>query len=46
MVAPVVALLLLALIATAVTVADAVRAPHWRGIALERRESWQERAQR
>ena len=46
MVTPLVALLLLVLIAAAVTVVDAVRAPHWRGVALQRRQSWQERTER
>lgn len=45
MIAPVAALLLLAVIATVVTVVDAVRAPHWRVVADERRRSWHERTQ-
>jgi hypothetical protein len=38
------ALVLLALIAAAVTIVDALRAPHWRVVAVERRQSWRERA--
>jgi hypothetical protein len=45
MIAPVAALLLLVLMAAAVTVVDAARAPHWRGVADERRRTWHERAQ-
>jgi hypothetical protein len=37
------ALLLLVLLAATVTVADAVRSPHWRVVADERRHAWQER---
>jgi hypothetical protein len=39
---PLAALALLALIAAAVTIVDAVRAPHWRMVAVERRRSWRE----
>ena len=38
------ALVLLTLIAASVTVVDAVRASHWRVVAVERRQSWRERA--
>jgi hypothetical protein len=38
------ALVLLTLIAVSVTVVDAVRASHWRGVAVERRQCWRERA--
>jgi hypothetical protein len=41
---PLTALVLLALIAAAVTIMDAVRAPHWRVVAVERRRAWRERA--
>jgi hypothetical protein len=37
------ALVLLTLIAASVTIVDAVRAPHWRVVAVERRQSWRER---
>jgi hypothetical protein len=37
------ALVLLILIAGSVTIVDAVRAPHWRVVAVERRQSWRER---
>lgn len=37
------ALVLLSLIAASVTVVDAVRAPYWRVVAVERRRSWRER---
>jgi hypothetical protein len=37
------ALLLLALLAAGVTVSDAVRSPHWRVVAVERRHAWRER---
>jgi hypothetical protein len=37
------ALVRLALIAGAVTIVDAVRASHWRVVAVERRQSWHER---
>ena len=40
---PLAALVLLALIAASVTIVDAVRAPHWRVVAVERRRSWRER---
>jgi hypothetical protein len=39
MAVPLAALVLLAVIAAAVTVVDAVRAPHWRVVAVERRRS-------
>jgi len=39
------ALLLLVLIAASVTVVDAVRASHWRVVAVERRRSWRERTE-
>ena len=39
------ALLLLTLIAVAVTIMDAVRAPHWRVVAVERRRSWRDRVE-
>ena len=39
-------LVLLALIAASVTIVDAVRAPHWRVVAVERRRSWRERTAR
>jgi len=38
------ALLLLVLLAVAVTVTDAVRSAHWRHVADERRWSWHEQA--
>lgn len=37
------ALLLLALLAAGVAVGDAVRSPHWRVVASERRRSWSDR---
>jgi hypothetical protein len=37
------ALVLLTLIAGSVTIVDAVRASHWRVVAVERRQSWHER---
>jgi hypothetical protein len=37
------ALLVLILIAAGVTVTDAVRSPHWRVVADERKHAWQER---
>ena len=37
------ALVLLTVIATSVTIVDALRAPHWRVVAVERRQSWRER---
>jgi hypothetical protein len=43
MIIAVAALLLLILIAAGVTVTDAVRSPHWRVVAVERRQSWHER---
>jgi hypothetical protein len=36
------ALLLLVLLAAGVTVSDAVRSPHWRVVAVERRRSYYE----
>ena len=44
MITAVSALLLLVLIAAGVTIADAVRSSHWRVVAVERRQSWHERA--
>jgi hypothetical protein len=38
------ALLVLVLIAASVTVVDAVRASHWRTVALDRRQAWLEHA--
>jgi hypothetical protein len=43
MLTAVAALLLLVLIAAGVTVTDAVRSPHWRVVADQRRHAWQER---
>jgi hypothetical protein len=37
------ALLFLILVAAGVTVTDAVRSPHWRVVAVERRQAWQEK---
>jgi hypothetical protein len=39
------ALVLLTLLAASVTVVDALRAPHWRVVAVERRRSWSERTE-
>ena len=36
-------MVLLTLIAASVTIVDAVRAPHWRTVAVERRQEWHER---
>ena len=43
MLTAVAALLLLILLAATVTVMDAVRAAHWRLVAVERRRSWDDR---
>jgi hypothetical protein len=43
MITAIAALLLLVLIAAGVTVADAVRSPHWRVVADQRRHAWHER---
>ena len=43
MIVAVAALFLLIVIAAGVTVADAVRSPHWRVVAVERRHAWHER---
>jgi hypothetical protein len=45
MVPIVAALLLILLLAASVTVADALRASHWRVVAVERRQAWRERTQ-
>jgi hypothetical protein len=45
MILAVAALVLLIVIAAGVTVADAVCSPHWRGVAIERRQSWHERVE-
>ena len=42
MITAVAALLLLVLLAAGVTVTDAVRSAHWRVVAVERRQSWDE----
>ena len=43
MIALVAALSLIALLVVVVTIVDAVRAPHWREVAAERRLAWDER---
>ena len=43
MLTAVAALLLLILLAATITVMDAVRAAHWRLVAVERRRSWDDR---
>jgi hypothetical protein len=43
MIALAAALALIALLAVVVTIVDAVRAPHWREVAAQRRLAWDER---
>lgn len=38
------ALGLITLLAGSVTIVDAARAPHWRAVAVERRQAWRDRA--